>query len=140
MPNATRPTLGQWFRPLFFGTFGGAWAAAAVHALTDPRLAWLPYVGVVKWVLYLVAFSVLATVVFAATALFDTLLLRFKVRTLPTGGRAWALAAAAPFLGGVALKAWPMVTAEAWMLWVASLALPMLGVSGVSRVVMGRRP
>jgi hypothetical protein len=134
-----RPTIAGWLVPLTVGTPIGAWAAAAFHALTDPRLRWLPYVSTIKWVVYLVGFTFLAIVQVALTAAFDVVLLRLKLRQLPTGLRAWSMAFGAPALGGALLKAWPTVSAEAWLLWLTTLILPMLGVGWLARVALGRR-
>jgi hypothetical protein len=135
-----RPTFGRWFRPLFFGTYLGAWGAAAVHALTDPRLKWLPYVGVLKWVIYLLAFTLLGFVWLLATSAYDVLLLKLRVRMLPSGLRAWGLAIAAPLLGGAVLKLWPAASTEGLLGWVASTTLPTLLVAAVSRAALGRAP
>lgn len=138
--TSPRPTFGRWFRPLFFGTYLGAWGAAAVHALTDPRLRWLPYVGVLKWVLYLVAFTLLGFAWILATAAYDVLLLKVRVRTLPTGLRAWGLAVGAPLLGGAALKLWPAASTDGLVTWIASTLVPTLLVAIVGRLALGRRP
>jgi hypothetical protein len=135
-----RPTFGRWFRPLFFGTHLGAWGAAAVHATTDRRLPWLPYVGVLKWVLYLLAFTLLAGFWVAATATFDVLLLKLRTRTLPTGLRAWGLACFAPLVGGVALKLWPSLLGTAFLPWILSTLVPTLMVAAAARVFFGQRP
>jgi hypothetical protein len=135
-----RPTFGRWFRPLFLGTYLGAWGAAAVHALTDPRLAWLPYVGVLKWVLYLTSFTLLAFVWIAGVALYDVILLKLRVRTLPTGPRAWGLSAMAPLVGGVVLRLLPTSAAVAFWPWLAAALVPTLAVAFGARFALGERP
>lgn len=137
---SARPSFGRWFRPLFLGTYLGSWGAAAVHALTDPRLAWLPYVGVLKWVLYLVGFTLLAFVWIAGVALYDVLLLKLRLRTLPTGLRAWGLAALAPLVGGLVLRLLPTSAAVAFWPWLAAALVPTLAVAFGSRFALGQRP
>lgn len=135
-----RPTFGRWFRPLFLGTYVGSWGAAAVHAVTDPRLAWLPYVGVLKWVLYLAGFTLLAFVWIVAVALYDVLLLKLRLRTLLTGPRAWGLALLAPLVGGVVLRLWPTGFAVAFWPWLAAAVVPTLALAFGSRFALGARP
>ncbi len=135
-----RPTFGRWFAPLYLGTHLGAWGGAAVHALTDARLAWLPYVGVLKWALYLVGFTLLALVWVALVAAYDVLLLKLRVRTLPTGLRAWGLATSAPLVGGVVLRFWPTGVAAAFWPWLAVTLVPTLALAFAARLLLGERP
>lgn len=136
-----RPTLGAWLRPLFLGTFGGGLAFAATSASFHriPQwLAWMPYVTAAKWILWFLAVGGLASLQLVVFAAIDVLLLKTKLRTLPTGWRAFGAAFVATPMVGVALRFWPALgwNVGAWFL----TALGMLAAVAVAlRVGLGRR-
>ena len=135
-------TIGQWFRPLWFGTFVGAWSFATFSALTDGRAEWLPYAGVLKWLLFMTLFSLVGTVQAVIMGVVDTLLLWMKLRELPSGPRAWGSAIAAPVAVGFALKMWPSVHLHFGSigLYLLSTLVPMLIVAFAFRLFFGKRP
>ncbi len=136
-----RPTLGAWMRPLLLGTFAGGWAFAAASASLHriPQwLAWLPYLTIGKWVLWFLALTGLAIAQLLVFAAIDVALLKLKVRTLPTGLRAFAVAFVATPLVGLSLRLWPALgwNVGAWFLTAMAL---LAGVGLALRVVFGKQ-
>jgi hypothetical protein len=87
--------LASWVGPAYLGTTISSWAAASLYvwlARPEPLLGNL----LLNW-LVLVAFVTPIASALATTMLtLDVILLKLKVRALPTGGSAWRMALLAP--------------------------------------------
>ena len=141
MSKTGNARIGAWFSALFFGSFLGAWAFATLGALLEPRFSWkwLPYVGTVKWVVYMAVFTLVALAQTLLLALVDVLLLKTSVRMLPTGWRAGASAFFAPAAVGATLRFFPTMMGFAFGPWLLS-ALGVLLVVGVGmRLAFGEK-
>lgn len=123
MSTARKTTIGAWFRPLLFGTFLGAWAFATVSGFLKG--------GVPTWMLYLFLANAFAAGQVLVLALVDVVLLRAKVRALPTGREAWLMAMMIPTAVGL----WRAFASSSW--WVLG---PMFVASLAVRLVFGRKP
>lgn len=122
MSTARKTTIGAWFRPLLVGTFLGAWGFATVSGFLKG--------GVPTWMLYLFLANAFAAGQVMVLGLVDIVLLKAKVRALPTGREAWLMAMAIPAIVG----AWRMFASSSW--WVLG---PMFVVSVGVRLVFGRK-
>lgn len=99
--------IGGWLRSLVIGTFLGAWTFATALSFLDKRLAWVPYVGWVKWFVYMTLLTALAFAQVLVVAAVDVVFLKLKTRTLPTGWRAFGAAFSAPIAVGAIVRVWP---------------------------------
>ena len=92
-------SLTSWMGPAFLGTILSSWVSVTLFVLlgkpapvVHPLLTWallvLPATGV--------AFGLATTMLVV-----DVLLLKVKMRAVPTGGPAWAMALVSPLLVGV---------------------------------------
>jgi hypothetical protein len=133
--------IGAWFSALFFGSFLGAWAFATLGALVEPRFSWrwLPYVGTVKWLVYMAVFTLVAVAQALVLGLVDVVLLKTGVRMLPTGWRAWACAFFAPAAVGATLRFFPSVMGFAFTPWLLSAVCVLVVVSVGMRLAFGEK-
>jgi hypothetical protein len=133
--------IGAWFSALFFGSFLGAWAFATLGALVEPRFSWkwLPYVGTVKWLVYMAVFTLVALTQALVLGAVDIVLLKAGVRMLPTGWRAWACAFFAPAAVGATLRIFPTVLGFAFAPWLLSALGVLLAVAIGMRLLFGEK-
>lgn len=139
-PRYVRPTLGGWFRPAFFGPWLGA--TSVVTAFCALGLDLGLFGKVVGWSVGMLVASIWATAYVIVLLVTDVLLLAVRVRTLPTGRRAWATSVLAPALVLGAYRLVPphgFYKSGPWAVLAAALA-PMLVVALVTRLVAGARP
>jgi hypothetical protein len=131
--------IAPWLLPTLLGPIIGASAYVLLVSSGSavPWYLWLVVAGIA---------SALSVFVGALMAITDVVLLKMKMRTPPTGWRAWAMGIAAPVpvlwcwqallkLAIGALPALPVL----WQL-VAAFMVPMLGVAVALRVALGTRP
>jgi hypothetical protein len=130
-------SLGAWFRPLLFGTYFGAYAFATVRGFANGSL--------LAWMVYLLFANAVAAAQVACFVAVDVLLLKLKVRALPTGRAAWWMAFAAPMLVGAWVRLFPspgvstafLIPILIFLLW---FSVPMVAVALGLRLLFGRAP
>lgn len=134
-----RPTVGGWLRPLLAGASLGAYGSVVIHALLQG--GWWNRLITFGWGwLVTTAWLVVYLIILIAT---DLALLAARLRTLPVGGRAWAMAAGST--AGLYAAFWILhpisryFTAGPWTILAAFFA-PMIVLAPAMRVVFGRRP
>ena len=144
MKTGTAPAshrISAWFSALFFGSFLGAWTFATLGALVEPRFSWrwLPYVGTVKWLVYMAVFSLVALTQALVLGVVDVVLLKTRTRKLPTGWRAWACAFCAPAAVGATLRFFPTVLKFALGPWLLTALGVLLVVAIGMRLAFGEK-
>jgi hypothetical protein len=134
--------ISRWFAPLALGGYLGAWVFAFVLALVEPKLRWdwLPHATTIKWLVYTAILTVLATAQAAILVTIDVLLLKMRARVLPTGWRAFAVAAAAPLPAAVTLRVWPSLVGLSPWPWIFAIAGASVATCVVLRLAFGTRP
>jgi hypothetical protein len=136
--STRRPSIQSWLAPTFLAPLASAFALVTAYA-------WLgPVDGVVRWIAWIVGLlaASLWVLPFALIgSLLDVLLLKVKVRMLPSGARAWALNAGA---AAASLVSYAVVSPHRWWKlgpWaiVAALLLPPIVALVVSRLAFGQK-
>src|SRR5262245_48312073 len=122
--------LGRWLVPAFFGPLLALWLAITISVFVlgqwDPKLGkW----G--SWALARIFGTLMGGFQGVVFVLIDALLLRFRRRLLPMGGRAWLMGLAAPFL---VISVWHLMPPN-----LAVLVLPMVGVALLLRLLFSPR-
>lgn len=134
-----RPTVGGWLRPLLAGAALGAYGSVLIHALVQG--GWWSRLITFGWG-WLVTSAWLAVYLILLVAT-DLALLSARLRTLPVGGRAWAMAIGSTSLLYAAFALLHPIsryfTAGPWVILAAFLA-PMIVIAPAMRIVFGRRP
>lgn len=135
-----RPTVGGWLLPGIVGSFTGTYATIVAHALFwgDFGTIWRG-VGLVAGMILGTAWVVLYLAILLGT---DVLLLLFKLRTLPAGGRAWLVALLNPVVIAFAYRIVPPYKFYASGPWGVAFALLIPAVITIvaSRVLFGSKP
>jgi hypothetical protein len=135
-----RPTFRGWIVPTLVGPLVSVYTTVTFVALLwgDVGTIWRG----VGWVAGMVFGTVWAGLYMALLGLVDVALLAVRVRTLPVGRRAWAMALGCPVLIAGVYKLIPPYKFYASGPWGVVLAflLPMVLVTLVARVAFGTRP
>lgn len=137
--------LGPWAWPTLLGPFLPGWALVTWAAVVGDEQSVgsavqsvMPFFDVDGWALAMFLVSMMSAVVAFHLVVVDVLLLRMRLRALPTGGRAW-------FSGLLA----PIATVLAWVVLpsgdggagsVLTVALGFLLGALVVRLLLGKRP
>ena len=126
-----------WLLPTLLGPLVGA----CLYVLVVSQVVDLPIpVPTFAWVIAAVIAAGFSFGVGCTMVATDVALLKLKLRTPPTGWRAWAMGVAAPL---PVLFAWQKLVKYAitgWPQLFATIFLPMLVVALASRVLLGTRP
>jgi hypothetical protein len=134
-----RPTVAGWLTPTLIAPWISAYGAVtAIAALHIDGI----FGKVLGWTVGMVVASVWAFVFCGLLVTVDLMLLGVKARTLPAGGRGWALSFLSPlavFASYVAVPPYRFYASGPWAI-VAAVVAPMVLVALISRVVAGRKP
>lgn len=126
-----------WLLPTLIGPLLGA----CLYVLLVAKVVSLPIpIPTFAWVVAAVIASSLAFVVGCMMVATDVALLKMKLRSPPTGWRAWAMGIAAPL---PVLFAWQKLVKFAitgWPQLLLTFFLPMVLVALASRILLGTRP
>jgi len=128
--------LGRWIGPALFGPLFALWAYVTISVLTGH---WDPKLG--KWGTWLLG-MIFGTLIGGGLGIFflliDAVLLRFRVRLLPMGRRAWLMGFAAPFGVFAIWHLWRPGAVDGPLLWLVIVA-PMIGVALLLRLSFSPR-
>lgn len=129
--------LASWVGPAYVGTAISTWATIAVYlGITKPT----PLLGsyALTWLAWAAAATPVAGALATVMLTLDVILLKLKLRALPTGGAAWRMAMLAPLPVAVVFHFHhPSLTAG--MLGVALTILAPVAVAATSvRVALGQ--
>lgn len=117
--------IASWIGPAYVGTITSSWVAVTAYlflAKPKPVLdnSWL------TWLLMVAIATPIASTLATTMLVLDVLLLKLKVRALPTGQSAWGMALLAPVPVAAALwYLWPNLSSSAAAL-ALSVAAPVL--------------
>ena len=126
-----------WLLPTLIGPLVGA----CLYVFVVAQVVSLPVpVPTFAWVVAAAIASGLAFVVGCMMVATDVALLRLKLRTPPTGWRAWAMGIAAPLPVMFAWQKLVKYAISGWPQLLVTFFLPMLVVALASRVLLGTRP
>ncbi len=129
----------EWLKPTLLGPLLSVWGVTTLGSLLV-GMAVLSGGRFDSWLVGMLFGSFFGSALGVLLVGVDVLLLRLKMRKLPTGGRAWISSMLAPF--GVFLIAslpfWP--PPETVLGSVLALVGPMAGACGGSRILFGTRP
>ncbi len=128
--------LGRWLCPALFGPLFAIWMFVTVAVLLGH---WDPKLG--KWGTWLLS-MIFGTLVGGGQGivllLVDAALLRYRVRLLPMGRRAWLMALSAPLLLFAAWHLWRPGSTDGALLWLAILG-PMIAIALILRLLFSPR-
>ena len=128
--------IASWIGPAYVGTIASSWVAVTAYlflARPAPVLdnTWL------TWLLMVAVATPIASVLATTMLVLDVLLLKFKVRALPTGSPAWGMALLAPVpVAGALWYLWPNLSSSAAAL-ALSVAAPVVASALTVRLSMG---
>lgn len=130
--------LTSWMGPTFVGTMLSTWASVALYvALGKPG----PVFGFpeLTWLLAFAIATPIAVALSTTMLVVDVFLLKFKLRTLPTGGAGWLMALLSPIpVIATYLALRPSISFGVSGLLLAIFG-PMLGSALMVRLVVGKR-
>jgi hypothetical protein len=130
--------LASWVGPAYLGTTISSWTAASLYlALTKPE----PLLGnmLLNWLLLVAFVTPIAGFLATSMLTLDVILLKLKVRALPTGGAAWRMALLAPLpVAGAFYLRQPSFTPGATAFLLTILA-PIAASALAVRVTMGSK-
>lgn len=133
--------LGPWAWPTLLGPFLPGWALvtwAAIVGDEQSLSAVIPFFDVDGWALAMLLVSVASAVVAFHLVVVDVLLLRLRLRALPTGGRAWLSGLLAPV---ATVLAWAFLpTGDGGARTVLTVALGFAIGALAVRLLLGKRP
>lgn len=132
--------LVSWTGPAYVGTVASSWAAAAAYvAMAKP--AFVPGSPLLNWLLLAVVATPIATTLATTMLVLDVLLLKFKVRALPTGQTGWHMALLAPLpLAGFLAYLAPRLRFDQGIATVAlAVAAPLAASALTVRMALGQR-
>ncbi|RYE94542.1 MAG: hypothetical protein EOO75_01690 [Myxococcales bacterium] len=132
--------LVSWTGPAYVGTIASSWAVAAAY-VAAVKPAFVPGSPLLSWLLLAVAATPVASVLASTMLVLDVLLLKFKVRALPTGKTGWhmALLAPLPLAGALAYLA-PRLRFDQGVATVAlAVGLPLAASALSVRMALGQR-
>lgn len=127
-----------WIRPTLLGPFLTSWALTTLTSLTvGAAVATFGHVD--DWLVAMLIVSFFAGLCVASLLFSDLVLLRLKVRALPTGAAAWLSSLAAPI---AIWMAWSIfgLDGESVLETVLRIAAPIAIAPLLLRLVLGRAP
>lgn len=128
-----------WLRPTLIGPLATLWTLiTALHlligvdALSDGRID--------SWAIAMLFATAYGCTLIVALIVSDLVLLKAKLRALPTGGRAWLSSILSPFAVSMvaSLPLWP--EPRSWLGVAVLIAAPIALGAPLVRLVFGRRP
>lgn len=131
--------IASWVGPAYVGSIASSWLAVTGYQfLAKPE----PILGshLLTWLAMVAVATPIASVLATTMLVLDAFLLKFKLRTLPTGGTAWGMAMLAPIpVAGALLYLLPTLNYKSGSALALALAAPVL-ISALSvRLVLGNR-
>lgn len=128
--------IASWIGPAYVGTITSSWVAVTAYlflAKPKPILdnSWL------TWLLMVIVATPIASTLATTMLALDVLLLKLKVRALPTGQTAWGMAFLAPVpVAATFWYLWPNLSNSASAI-VFSIAAPILASALMTRLSLG---
>lgn len=129
-----------WLRPTLLGPFVTTWGFATLGQLIAGALVLPNGERLDSWLVAMLSVSFFAAAVVVGLLSADLILLRWKLRSLPTGARAWTSSLLAPAAVWVtySMLSWDDVESIAQL--VAMIGAPILAAPLALRWAFGQRP
>ena len=129
-----------WLRPTLLGPFLTTWGLTTVAHLIAGALVLPNGERLDSWLVSMLSVSFFTAAVVVGLLSADLILLRWKIRALPTGARAWASSLLAPLAVWItySMLSWDDVESIAQL--VAMIGSPILAAPLALRWALGQRP
>lgn len=129
-----------WIRPTLTGPFITTWGLTTLAQLASGGAALATFGTTDEWLFAMLLVSFFAGLIVTSLIASDLVLLRLKLRKLPTGFSAWFSSLAAPIAVWFAFAFFGLGDGSDIGEFVVRVALPILAVPFFLRLIFGRAP